>query len=149
MNLLHSRPSSPGQLRARRLAHQLLAASLAVAPCLGWAVDSRASWPFDDRAVGPDVTFSTGLASPAGPTFADAAADPRSTAIDAGAFWKSQADAHAAPTSFAKGLPVAEAAASVDIATPVTAVPEPQAYVLMLVGLGAVAFIVRRRRRLD
>ncbi|HVK33724.1 MAG TPA: PEP-CTERM sorting domain-containing protein, partial [Burkholderiaceae bacterium] len=105
-------------------------ASLAVAPCLGWAVDSRASWPFDDRAVGP-------------------AGDPRTTAIDAGAFWKSQADAHAAPTSFAKGLPVAEAAASVDMATPVTAVPEPQAYVLMLVGLSAVAFIVRRRRRLD
>jgi hypothetical protein len=137
------------QPRAARLASRLLAASLVVAPCLVWGVDPQASMRFDNPAVGPAVTFATGHATPAGRTFADAVADPRTTAIEASAFGQSKADAHAAPTSFARGFAMTEAAASVDIATPVTAVPEPRTYVLMLVGLGALVFVARRRRRVE
>lgn len=149
MNPLSSRRLPLGRARATRLARQALAVSLALAPCLVWAIESTAAQPFDDRAVGTDITFSMGHAAPAGRTFADAVADPPTPPMEASTLGQSMADARAARGSFASAFAVAEAVPSVDITAPVTAVPEPGTYMLMLVGLGVIAFVVRRRRRLD
>jgi hypothetical protein len=129
------------------LFRQVLAASLALAPCLGWAVDSRAVRPFDDREFGLEVAFSMGHTAPAGRSFADASTDPQSAPAQASILGKSMADSHGARASFASALQVAEPAASIDMGAPVTAVPEPGTYLLTLVGLGAIALVARRRRR--
>ena len=36
--------------------------------------------------------------------------------------------------------------AAIGVFTPVGAIPEPETYALMLVGLGAIGFVARRRR---
>lgn len=49
-------------------------------------------------------------------------------------------------TVFAGGFNIEQGGGSINFAAPI---PEPETYALMLAGLGAVAFVARRRRRID
>lgn len=79
-------------------------------------------------------------------TFEEAIGQGRPAPADPGTFASAAAMEHTAAASALIRLPDALSVGSGDLSTPVSAVPEPTSYMLMLAGLGAIVFVVRRRR---